>query len=120
MKEKQYKGLFPITQFTLAVFGSVYFLLSLKFDFSYAKDVLGVLMIVKVLLWVYFFIEGKKPDGRIIVSTNKFGKKMFSLELEKTPEEIENMRTIFFRVVPMDPETIVLYPPKLDDDDVAE
>jgi hypothetical protein len=116
MGDKQFKGLFPITQFTLAVFGSLYFLLSRKFDFTHEVDVLGALMLIKVVLWVYFFIKGKTPDGRIIVTRNKAGSQVFSLELEKTPEEIASMRMIFFKVVPMDPDTIVLYPP----DDFAE
>lgn len=49
-----------------------------------------------VLVFVIYF---KKPDGEIVISTDEEGKTLFSLELDKSPEEIEEMDLVSFKVV---------------------
>jgi hypothetical protein len=40
-----------------------------------------------------------KSDGEIVVRTDlETGKKVFSLEIYKSPEEIESMETVSFRI----------------------
>ena len=58
---------------------------------------IGVLIIatcLNVLLW-----KRRSHDGEIVVTRDRNGKKTFSLELDKTPEEIESMKRVSFKVV---------------------
>jgi hypothetical protein len=40
-----------------------------------------------------------KPVGQIVITVDERGKKLFSLELDKNPDEIANMTNIVFKVV---------------------
>jgi hypothetical protein len=40
-----------------------------------------------------------KPVGQIVITVDDRGKKLFSLELDKNPDEIANMTNIVFKVV---------------------
>lgn len=73
------------------------------------------ILLVNFGFWVLIILKGKRPDGVILITEDPDGKKTFSLELAKTPEEIESMKMIFFKVIPMSPDTIILYPPRNDD-----
>jgi hypothetical protein len=46
-----------------------------------------------------YLIKRIKPVGQIIITVDERGKKLFSLELDKNPDEIANMRSILFKVV---------------------
>lgn len=115
MSEKQYKIYYPAAQILLPALGSLYFILTFKFDLPNETGVLGTIMVLKLITSIYFWQRNRNPDGTIIISQNKAGKKLFSLELQKTPEELEKMGNVTFRIIPMDPDTIVLFPPKIDD-----
>jgi hypothetical protein len=57
--------------------------------------VIAVLLIAYVLL----IFKKKRPDGQIVIKIDSSGKKIFSLELDKGPEEIENMKNVHFKVI---------------------
>lgn len=57
-----------------------------------------VVLIIAICMNVYLW-KRRSPDGEILIITDRFGHKLFSLELDKTPEEIENMKAVSFKVV---------------------
>lgn len=59
--------------------------------------IIGIVVIaicLNVFLW-----KRRSHDGEIVITTDRSGKKIFSLELDKTPEEIEKMKRVSFKVV---------------------
>ena len=58
---------------------------------------IGILVIV-IVMNVYLW-KRRPHDGEIVITTNRDGRKVFSLELDKTPEEIEKMKRVSFKVV---------------------
>jgi hypothetical protein len=71
-----------------------------------------VTLVMNLVLWI------RRPhDGEIVITTDRSGKKLFSLELGKTPKEIEKMKRVSFKVVSMHSDNEVL---QLKTDYVAE
>jgi hypothetical protein len=60
--------------------------------------ILGIILLLVIALW----LRARTYDGKIIITQDADGKKLFSLELDKAPVEIENMKRITFKVVPSD------------------
>jgi stress response protein SCP2 len=65
-------------------------------------SILAGILICTVLFTIIFMVKKPAPDGKIVVTQGSSGKKVFSLELDKTPEEIETMNVISFKVVTYD------------------
>ena len=63
-------------------------------------EMLGTLAFVTGIFTVILFLNRPVPEGKIVITEGLDGKKLFSLELDKTPEEIEAMDVISFKVVP--------------------
>lgn len=61
---------------------------------------ISVIIVLSIITQVYLFFRYRRKDGEIII-TEIDGKKLFSLELTKTPEEIANMSFIVFKVINM-------------------
>ncbi|MET0785750.1 MAG: hypothetical protein ABWY25_03515 [Paenisporosarcina sp.] len=62
--------------------------------------ILLYLLILALIAFNLLTIFRKKhPDGQIIIHIDSSGKKIFSLELDKGPEEIENMKNVHFKVI---------------------
>lgn len=59
-----------------------------------------IIIILSIIAQIYLFFRYRRKDGEIII-TEIDGKKLFSLELEKSPEEIANMTFIVFKVINM-------------------
>ena len=59
--------------------------------------ILAIVIFANVL-----WLKSRSYDGKIIITQEASGKKIFSLELDKAPIEIENMKRITFKVVPSD------------------
>ncbi len=79
-----------------------------------------IICVVIVATCLNVFLWTRRPhDGEIVITTDYSGKKIFSLELDKTPEEIEKMKRVAFKVVSpkQDLDNYVL---QLDFDEVAE
>lgn len=69
--------------------------------------IIGIVIIIATCL--NFYLWKRRPhDGEIVVTTDRNGKKTFSLELERTPEEIEKMKRISFKVVSHESDNEVL------------
>lgn len=60
--------------------------------------ILIIVVVVLSLVQGYLVKQRLKPGGYIVITEND-GKKLFSLELEKNPDEIERMKYIVFKVV---------------------
>lgn len=59
-----------------------------------------IIAIVIIASCLNVFLWTRKPhDGEIVITTDYAGKKIFSLELDKTPEELEKMKRVAFKVV---------------------
>lgn len=92
--------------------GSIYFGLSKIFDLRHEAEVLGLLIIVITLVGfvVQFGARRFEPktifQGELIVTQSKEGKKIFSLELDRSPEDIINMESITFKVIDIEKEAL--------------
>lgn len=46
-----------------------------------------------------YFIKSPKTHGKILIQETEEGKRLFSLEVDIDPDEIENMQVVVFKVV---------------------
>jgi hypothetical protein len=89
-----------ITNLAFSLIASVYFLLSVFiFSFTYAVEALGIFIIIITFLNFGIFRDSIKYEGLIVVSMSEKGDKRFSLQLDATPEELEQKTIVTFRVV---------------------
>lgn len=79
-------------------FASSYFLLSFVWDLPDAKNIIGVVAIITFAMTMYLSTAPVRYDGQIVIRTEETGKRVFSLELNKDPDEIENMGAVLFKV----------------------
>jgi hypothetical protein len=56
-----------------------------------------IIIIITPITQVYLMKRKFKPVGMLVITENE-GKKLFSLELAKNPDEIEKMRYVIFSV----------------------
>lgn len=77
----------------------LYFIIMMIFDLP--VQMLGVLLIVQAILVIrlYFRDKIKHYDGQMVVGKSDGGGKLFSLELNSDPEDLEEKDTISFKVV---------------------
>jgi hypothetical protein len=61
--------------------------------------IVGVIVLSVMLLCTILVIIFKRYDGQIVVRKDLSGKQIFSLELDKTPEEIASMKSVTFNVI---------------------
>lgn len=61
--------------------------------------IIAFVCVIVGVLWGRYVIPRKKYDGSIDVTTNKAGVKVFSLNLNDSPNRIEKMDTITFKVI---------------------
>ncbi len=86
---------------------SLYFVLSSIWDFRSSEQVIGMLAIVATFLGVCLIISsrqyeasGAAYDGQMIVMIPEDGPKIFSLQLDGDPEELEHKDSITFKIGP--------------------
>lgn len=92
------KALKTTTQLVLPAYGSMYFAFSYIWDVPAVKQVLGVLAIVTLLLGLILQHISERPDGQIVINKDIDGKKVFLLEINKNPEELEFQDIVKFKV----------------------
>lgn len=68
-----------------------------------------VFLIFVIIFEMVVWRKRRSYDGIIVITRDRIGKKLFSLELDKTPEEIEKMKIVSFKVVPMDEDDIAIF-----------
>jgi hypothetical protein len=72
--------------------------------------IIGVLFLMFIIIFeMVIWRKRRSYDGVIVITRDRTGKKLFSLELDKTPEEIEKMKSISFKVVPMDEDDVAIF-----------
>lgn len=102
VSDKTYNILFPTSQILLPAAGSIYFLLGLIIGVPGETTVLGVILILNAAMGIISRKRNGHHDGKIIVTKTSDGKKIFTLELDGDPDEIEGKDSISFKVVPRD------------------
>lgn len=104
-----YDSLKKVVQIVLPAVASLYFTLAQIWGLPAAEQVVGTLAIVAtfcgVLLglssWSYHAVEAK-TDGQIVIMTDESGKKIYSLELDGDPNDIDQKDKVAFKVKPTD------------------
>lgn len=107
LKSGTYDNLKKMVQIVLPACASLYFSLAQIWGLPSAEQVVGTLAILAtffgILLtlssWSYHAVEAQ-TDGEIVVMVNEDGKKLYSLELNGDPNEIDNKEVIKFKVKP--------------------
>lgn len=85
-------------------YASIYFLLSFIWDVPAVKNVLGISAIITFILSIISGIRSRNYDGQIVITRKEDGKRIFSLELNKNPSELAEMKTVLFEVVEQPPD----------------
>lgn len=94
-----------LAQVWLPAFGALYFGLAGVWGLPAADQVVGTVVVVDTFLGVFLGVSQRRYDasdeaydGKIVVTTSDTGRKLFSLEIDGDPEEIEQKSSIAFRV----------------------
>jgi hypothetical protein len=79
-------------------FAASYYILSFFIDAPNVKNTIGVVIVISWIINLFLITMGREYDGQIIISSKPDGKKLFSLEINKDPEELEASSAVLFRV----------------------
>lgn len=85
--------------------GAAYYGLSKIYHLPNENQVLGIIIILAALSGILLQLISKRFEpktifqGELVITETNEGKKMFSLELSKNPDEISHMEAITFKVV---------------------
>jgi hypothetical protein len=106
LSNKTYDVLKYVVQVVLPAAASLYFGLGQIWGWPNLEEVVGSIAIITTFLGVVLGISTKNYndsdagiDGTMLISDVEDGK-MFSLQLDKTPEEIESLSRLVFKVDP--------------------
>lgn len=96
-----------LVQIWLPAVSSLYFGLGNIWGFPYVEEVVGSLAVIATFIGVCLGLSSRgynasdaAYDGKVVVDTNDTGTKVFSLELNGDPEEIEQKKSVSFKVSP--------------------
>lgn len=81
-----------LAAFTFSIFGDV-------FNVLWPMYVVGVILVLNLWLSVIFLVKETNYDGQMVVKEKESGGKLFSLELNSDPEELQGKNSILFKVV---------------------
>jgi len=105
MNHRIYNLIKTLNRIIFPASGAIYFGLSQIYAMPNESQVIGILVVLAAISGLIVQFAYKKYDpnvlfqGSLVISETMEGKKVFSLELSKTPEEIEHMEAITFKVV---------------------
>lgn len=104
-----YNRLKKLTQVGLPALGSLYFGLSQIWGLPAGEEVVGSLALLTTFFGVTLGISSKnysnnEAGGEIKVTHTAEGGKLFTLELEGQPEDLEHEQRVVFKVVDQDQE----------------
>lgn len=95
-----------LVQIVLPAISTLYFTLASIWDFPSTEQVIGSLAAITTFLGVILGVSSKNYqnsdaafDGQMVVNEVE-GTKLFSLELDATPDQIEKMNSVRFKVNP--------------------
>jgi len=104
--DKVYDRLKWVALVLLPGLATLWFALAQVWGLAYAEQILGTLVALDTFLGVLLGISTKQYnnsdqqfDGAMRVETGEDGRKLFSLELDSDPEEIQGKDVISFKVV---------------------
>lgn len=96
-----------MVQIYIPAASSLYFGLGSIWGLPAVEQVVGTLAVVATFLGVCLGLSSNQYDaseaaydGKVVVETDEIGKKMFSLELDGDPAEIEQKSAVSFKVAP--------------------
>ncbi|MET0786520.1 MAG: phage holin [Paenisporosarcina sp.] len=104
MNERTYNVIKMLSRLIFPTIGSIYFGLAKIYDLPNELLVIGVIIILALICGIILQIYSNRYNpkilfhGQIVVIENEDGNKVFSLELEKNPDEIASMDSITFKV----------------------
>lgn len=105
LTDKQYNTIKPLVQIGFPAFASLYFGLSATWGFPGGEQVVGTVALITTFLGIVLGLSSKQykktqptGGGQIVVTQDETGKKVFSLELDKDPEEIQGMKSVTFNI----------------------
>ena len=111
--DRAYSTIKKIVQVVLPACSSLYFGLAAIWGLPYAEQVVGTLAVIATFLGICLGISssqydksGAAFDGKVVVSTTGNGKKLYSLELDGDPENLQDKRRVSFRVEPTDSKRV--------------
>lgn len=105
LSQPTYETLKWTTQLVLPALGTMYFGLGQIWGLPYGEEVVGTLVVVTTFLGIVLGFStrnyNKSPDrfaGEIDIAQDQTGKKIFSLDLNDSPEALETKKEVAFRV----------------------
>jgi len=94
-----------LVQVYIPALSSLYFGLGSIWGLPAVEQVVGTLAVLATFLGVCLGLSSKQYDasdaaydGKVVVETDDVGKKIFSLELEGDPSELETKNAVSFKV----------------------
>lgn len=100
-----YNILKKLVQIVIPAVSSLYFGLSQIWGLPWGEEIVGTLALLATFLGVLLGISTNKYnnspdayDGEVVISDSPTGTKLFSLELNGDPEQIETMDQVRFKV----------------------
>ena len=88
-----------LIQFYILCLASAYAVLSAIFSLPYTETIVGILVLIATYISFWIRYVQKKYDGRMVVGISESGVKIFSLELNEDPEDLETKNAVTFEVV---------------------
>ena len=79
------------------------FVMSYVWDLPYAKLILGMVASMSFAIGLYLNRSEHAYDGKIFVTASDEGGKLFTLQLDGDPEELDQKRAVSFRVTKDEP-----------------
>lgn len=103
----QYELLKKLVQIVLPAVASLYFSLAQIWGLPAAEQVVGTLalfatffgILLTLSSWSYHAVEAR-TDGEIVVMIDETGKKIYSLELDSDPNDLDSKELVKFKVKP--------------------
>lgn len=78
--------------------GAAYFVLTLIWNVPEAESVLGIITIINLVLGIILYRKSIRFDGSIVVIEKDEGGKLYSLNLDGDPEDIDKKDEVLFKV----------------------
>lgn len=107
MTDSVYKVVKFLVQVFLPAVSTLYFTLGNIWDFPSVEQVIGTVAAVTIFLGVLLRLASKvynasdaRFDGSIVISDNGEGKKVYVLELNGDPQDIDTAASVTFKVNP--------------------
>ena len=86
-------------QFLILCVASLYAVLSAIISLPYTETFVGILVLIATYISFWERFVQKHYDGRMVVGFSESGVKVFSLELNKNPEDLELKDEVTFEVI---------------------